>query len=343
MIKFFRKIRQKLISENKITRYLLYAVGEIVLVVIGILIALAVNQRSQNQANEEKVATILEAILKDLSADITESDQILNTIHVIDSFSFPILSNPKSLHNQDNVDIEIDILRFSNLFNFTNGGYQNLSHNLDIVPKKYDSILNKLHHHYNAYKESVQYWDNKVNRLTNENERFLIDTFDWYHNPTSYAKHKNELRNNTTYRNKLFHFREVNKAWLYAVNRYKGSCINLYQTIASVLEKPLVDDSFKVDESVVNLFLGKWKETTKGNLPDVTFLNKKGRLFLEFPDASKIEFNILSTKINDSIKEVTINERNRFYYHKFKKDTLILTQNNSETNKVDVFKYVKVN
>ena len=46
MIKFFRKIRQKLLSENKLSRYLLYAIGEIILVVIGILIALNVNNQN---------------------------------------------------------------------------------------------------------------------------------------------------------------------------------------------------------------------------------------------------------------------------------------------------------
>jgi len=43
MIKFFRKIRQQLLAENKFTKYLIYAIGEIVLVVIGILIALSIN------------------------------------------------------------------------------------------------------------------------------------------------------------------------------------------------------------------------------------------------------------------------------------------------------------
>ena len=40
MLKFFRKIRQQLLTENKFSKYLLYAIGEIVLVVIGILMAL---------------------------------------------------------------------------------------------------------------------------------------------------------------------------------------------------------------------------------------------------------------------------------------------------------------
>jgi hypothetical protein len=52
MIKFFRKIRQKLLSENKFSKYLLYAIGEIILVVIGILIALWINNK--NEASKER-------------------------------------------------------------------------------------------------------------------------------------------------------------------------------------------------------------------------------------------------------------------------------------------------
>jgi uncharacterized membrane protein YgaE (UPF0421/DUF939 family) len=43
MIKFFRKIRKHLLAENKFSKYLIYAIGEIILVVIGILIALQIN------------------------------------------------------------------------------------------------------------------------------------------------------------------------------------------------------------------------------------------------------------------------------------------------------------
>ena len=43
MIKFFRKIRQKLLVENNVSRYLFYAIGEIALVIIGILFALQIN------------------------------------------------------------------------------------------------------------------------------------------------------------------------------------------------------------------------------------------------------------------------------------------------------------
>ena len=49
MIKFFRKIRQQMLTENKFSKYLLYALGEIVLVMIGILLALQVNNWNENQ------------------------------------------------------------------------------------------------------------------------------------------------------------------------------------------------------------------------------------------------------------------------------------------------------
>ncbi len=56
MIRFFRKLRSKLLSENKFTKYLIYALGEIILVVVGILIALAINNGNQKRiiANNEQ-------------------------------------------------------------------------------------------------------------------------------------------------------------------------------------------------------------------------------------------------------------------------------------------------
>mgnify|MGYP000731225644 CR=1 FL=1 len=49
MIKFFRKIRYNLMSENRTGRYLKYAIGEIILVVIGILIALQINNWNEHK------------------------------------------------------------------------------------------------------------------------------------------------------------------------------------------------------------------------------------------------------------------------------------------------------
>jgi hypothetical protein len=51
MLKFFRKIRQKLLAEGNLKNYLAYAIGEILLVVIGILIALQINNVKEIKQN----------------------------------------------------------------------------------------------------------------------------------------------------------------------------------------------------------------------------------------------------------------------------------------------------
>jgi hypothetical protein len=69
MIKFFRRIRQKLLSENNFSRYLLYAIGEIFLVVIGILIALSINNWNENRKHDNAEKVFLSGIKSDLLKD----------------------------------------------------------------------------------------------------------------------------------------------------------------------------------------------------------------------------------------------------------------------------------
>ena len=75
MIKFFRKIRQNIIKENKVSKYMLYAIGEIVLVVIGILIALSIN--NWNEANKAK--QIEQDYLTKLSVDINAMNNVYSS------------------------------------------------------------------------------------------------------------------------------------------------------------------------------------------------------------------------------------------------------------------------
>jgi len=62
MFRFFRKIRQSLLTENKYSKYLLYATGEIVLVVIGILIAISINNWNEVRKNNRDLRLMLKAV-----------------------------------------------------------------------------------------------------------------------------------------------------------------------------------------------------------------------------------------------------------------------------------------
>lgn len=71
MISFFRKIRQKLLQENKVTRYLIYALGEILLVVIGILIALGVNNHNETLREKAREKQIVMALHNEFEENLT--------------------------------------------------------------------------------------------------------------------------------------------------------------------------------------------------------------------------------------------------------------------------------
>lgn len=66
MISALRKIRNKMLNQNRVQRYLTYAIGEIVLVVIGILIALQINTWNKAQQNHVIGISLLESLKVDL-------------------------------------------------------------------------------------------------------------------------------------------------------------------------------------------------------------------------------------------------------------------------------------
>jgi hypothetical protein len=78
MIKFFRHIRKSLISENKMGKYFKYAIGEILLVVIGILIALTINNWNEERKNRDQEKLYLKDVYEDFTANKIQFDNVLN-------------------------------------------------------------------------------------------------------------------------------------------------------------------------------------------------------------------------------------------------------------------------
>ena len=77
MIKFFRRIRYGLMEQNKTGKYFKYAIGEIVLVVIGILIALQINNWNEQRKDNAKEQEYLKEIKNSLITDTLQIKKIL--------------------------------------------------------------------------------------------------------------------------------------------------------------------------------------------------------------------------------------------------------------------------
>jgi type II secretory pathway pseudopilin PulG len=107
MIKLFRKIRYELMEKNKTGKYLKYAIGEIVLVVIGILIALSINNWNDNRNKRNEELLLLESIEQDFNENKQRLNQTIKAQEkmIFNSNSFiTLMANNKGKEvNQDSI------------------------------------------------------------------------------------------------------------------------------------------------------------------------------------------------------------------------------------------------
>jgi len=167
MIKFFRRIRQKSLSENKISKYILYAIGEIVLVVIGILIALQINNWNENRKDRlaENIA------LTNLKLDIEEGIKALQVhlksqeIWIEDCVEIlKHLEDEKGLIGQDTFFRQINDLLIRSTSGQSKTTYETLKSTgkLDLI--KNEELKKNIVLHYNNLQDFL---DNTTNNNTN--------------------------------------------------------------------------------------------------------------------------------------------------------------------------------
>lgn len=100
MIPIFRKIRQRLLQQNRITKYLAYAFGEIILVVIGILIALQVNNWNQERIRKEIFQATIDQIYNGLELETQELDLYINGLNYQHDYINSLYANPDTLPSE---------------------------------------------------------------------------------------------------------------------------------------------------------------------------------------------------------------------------------------------------
>lgn len=107
MLKFFKRIRKRQIHQGRLKNYLLYAIGEIILVVIGILLALQINNWNTERVEQDQMQEFASAMIQDLRADIYETElrqrQMEKIIMRMDSAR--TLINQSKLSDLQNIDL----------------------------------------------------------------------------------------------------------------------------------------------------------------------------------------------------------------------------------------------
>lgn len=121
MIKIFRKIRQKFLLEGKITSYLKYAIGEILLVVIGILIALQINNWNEIRKNQRERIVILNNLKSELTEDFTMLTYTIERLErrkVFADYLYHLITNETKSEGIDSTVIVDALMRSGYIYKF---------------------------------------------------------------------------------------------------------------------------------------------------------------------------------------------------------------------------------
>jgi hypothetical protein len=205
MIKFFRKIRQKLLPENKFSKYLIYAIGEIILVVIGILIALQINNWNEKRILTDKEVRLLNEMLNELKTDSSQftsklksANSKLNATELL----IGVIDDKKPYHDSLNISFSKAVVW--TVFSPSNSTYQTLT-NTGISIISNETLRSSIQHLYNnTYKfiSEVEKW--RSDFYFAEMSSFNIESFkifSWY--KPSIPLNGQDLLNDTKYYNIL--------------------------------------------------------------------------------------------------------------------------------------------
>ena len=194
MIKFFRKIRQNLISEGKFQKYLKYAAGEIILVVIGILIALQINNWNIRKSQQYEIKEIAHSLVSDLEEDIKMFDkrkkQMIMISKRIDSLSNYVVDKEiDQISNLDFLCLSWNLLYMpfnwnrATLDQMKNSGSLKYIKNDTLIKKisNYDALTKHLDEDYLNDKNKSENAIRIINKVTNNNypnmEKLRKDVF----------------------------------------------------------------------------------------------------------------------------------------------------------------------
>jgi hypothetical protein len=240
MIKVFRKIRQKLLAENKFSKYLLYAIGEIALVVIGILIALQINnwneERKQNKLEESTLIELKANMLADIGdfqADINGYNTAANSCRIVLDFI------DGKIPYSDSLNLHLGKLRIQGVFSPTQVAYENLKlSGIKLISN--DSLRNTLSNLYEVqYKYAAGYLEAEYhldNQVLGEYYTKIMKEY----SPYRYAKPVDyeSLINNQEFRNLLMHRKMKIEDWLKNLyERNIGRAGQVIEMIDKELEK----------------------------------------------------------------------------------------------------------
>jgi len=292
MIKFFRHIRKSLLMENKTGKYFKYAIGEIILVVIGILIALSINNWNEKRQNKLKVGNLLQKIQKNIKADLSEINAITNFYATKDSLIGLVMGNKLTIEDYQSPNSNhLHSLIFNAMqINLKNIGFNNLMRAQDIIPPEYEAILDKLYLQYNDHLVYAQDSENELLESLTKFNDILFEKYDWYSSEVQgslNAERVDYFLNNVRYKGMVREYQTIAiHNYLNFNQNYAKAALDAYNAINKILskqdEKPIGFNDLETNPEIK----GKYK-TLFGETFQLIIKDNRNYIVSEAKDSSE--------------------------------------------------------
>ena len=290
MLHFFRKIRRDLLANNKSLRYLKYGIGEIILVVIGILIAIQVDNWNDERIDAEKTKRLFQEANDELVQNIRNVDLVIEKSIWKDSLYFDVLTN--KIEDEDYKDRPwLTDLSFNYwLVDLVDLDFIELLEGNGNLSEAQDSILTELKDLYGYYKQEFDNQDQIINDIQLNYNNKLLEEDLWVSKYLTRGAISDEMvhfiLNDPYYLNHLTLLRRWEIEQLSDIVLFRRNALNIYVRIADILES-------EKDTSLVKYF--KNLEQIKG----VYKFGEEVRVHIKGDNELKMDVFLNSEKINE--------------------------------------------
>jgi len=266
-------------EKNKTGKYLKYAIGEIILVVIGILFALSINNWNESRKDKAKVDRLLKKVQKDIELDYVLIRGAIPYYAVKDSLAQLVLSDKliERDYRSNNSQFIHNIVTSIEPMNLKRGGYDNLMQVEDIIPIAYDSVMEQLKIQYdNQYKILDKIHDFFLERAINH-EDFLFKNYEWYSNPEPRYENQKAIDfylNDMRYKGLVSRYQDNSLQYTDQAAIYMNKALDNYQEIDSILNNSIRQAKFYGSNLVDSNILGNYKHVSGDTLKIYTKNNR---------------------------------------------------------------------
>lgn len=157
----FRQLKQKLISGNRIGKYLTYALGEIILIVVGILIAVSLGNRNDDQKDAARAKIFIKELHSDLRRDTTIFGQEIRKIDQIVHYKNMLLQKDSIAGMDTDLIIGVLTVGYHNI-KMNEGSYLKMKESGLVSLDQYDDLLKRINNYYifnKTYLENRNAWE----------------------------------------------------------------------------------------------------------------------------------------------------------------------------------------